>query len=59
MTIDINRRLLVWYGYINILNTITQLNDQLPICIMNEVKRNNLFFVFTLIVHLVYVNCYL
>jgi hypothetical protein len=50
MTIDINRRLLVWYGYINILNTITQLNDQLPICIMNEVKRNNLFFCF-------YFNC--
>lgn len=38
MTIDINRRLLIYYGYLNILNTITQLNEQLPICIMNEVN---------------------
>ncbi len=37
MTIDINRRLLIHYGYINILNTITQLNEQLPIFEMNEV----------------------
>ncbi len=39
MTIDINRRLLIWYGFINILNTITQLNEQLPICLMNEVSE--------------------
>ena len=38
MTIDINRRLLSYYGYINILNTITQLNEQLPIRLMNEVS---------------------
>lgn len=39
MTIDINRRLLIHYGYINILNTITQLNEQLPIFEMNEVRK--------------------
>jgi hypothetical protein len=39
MTIDINRRLLIHYGYINILNTITQLNEQLPIFEMNEVRE--------------------
>lgn len=37
MTIDINRRLLIWYGFINILNTITQLNEQLPVCVLTEV----------------------
>jgi hypothetical protein len=49
MTIDINRRLLVWYGFINILNTITQLNEQLPICLMNE---HMLIVVYTSILHL-------
>ena len=38
MTIDVNRRLFIWYGFINVLNTITQLNDQLPVCVLNEVK---------------------
>ena len=38
MTIDMNRRLLMYYGYMNILNTITQLNEQLPMCVMNEVR---------------------
>lgn len=38
MTIDINRLLISYYGYMNILNTITQLNEQLPIHLMNEVS---------------------
>ena len=37
MTIDINRRVMIWYGFINILNTLTQLNEQLSICLLNEV----------------------
>jgi hypothetical protein len=43
MTIDINRRLLVRYNFINVLNTITQLNEQLPIYLMNEVREKNEF----------------
>jgi hypothetical protein len=39
MTIDINRRLLTRYSFINVLNTITQLNNQLPECLMNEVRE--------------------
>lgn len=39
MTIDINRRLISYFGYMNILNTITQLNEQLPIHVMNEVRE--------------------
>lgn len=39
MTIDINRRLLIYYGYINVLDTITQLNEQLPLRLMNEVRE--------------------
>ncbi|UJR36071.1 hypothetical protein I4U23_028807 [Adineta vaga] len=49
MTIDINRRLLIWYGFINILNTITQLNEQLPISLMNE---HMLIVVYTTILYL-------
>ncbi|CAF1150239.1 unnamed protein product [Adineta steineri] len=49
MTIDINRRLLIWYGFINILNTITQLNQQLPICLMNE---HMLIVIYTTILYL-------
>jgi hypothetical protein len=41
MTIDINRRLLIYYGYMNILNTVAKLNEQLPICIMNGVSEFN------------------
>lgn len=36
LTIDINRQLLINYEYINILNTIKQINDQLSTCIINE-----------------------
>jgi len=38
MSIDINRRLLIRYSFINVLNTITKLNEQLSICLMNEVR---------------------
>lgn len=37
MTIDINRRLLILFEHINILNTIAQINEQLPVCLINEV----------------------
>ncbi|UJR10008.1 hypothetical protein I4U23_014231 [Adineta vaga] len=49
MTSDINRRLLIRCGFINILNTITQLNKHLPICIMTE---DVLMHVYLLILHL-------
>ncbi|CAF3403952.1 unnamed protein product [Rotaria socialis] len=49
MTIDINRYLLNKHGYINILNTITQLNEQLPICLVND---HVLITVYTVILHL-------
>jgi len=39
MSIDINRRLLIRYSFINVLNTITKLNEQLSICLMNEVRK--------------------
>ena len=39
MTIDINRRLLSYYGYMNVLYTITQLNEQLPLRLMSEVRE--------------------
>ena len=38
MTIDINRRLLKRYAFINVLETITQLNQTLPTALMNEVR---------------------
>ena len=38
MSTDINRRLFIRYSFINVLNTITKLNEQLPICLMNEVR---------------------
>jgi hypothetical protein len=44
MTIDINRRLLISHGYMNILNTITQLNEQLPLYMINEVRKKNYFY---------------
>ncbi|CAF1045110.1 unnamed protein product [Adineta ricciae] len=49
MAIDINRRLLIWYGFINILNTITQLSEQLPISLMNE---HMLILIYTTILYL-------
>ncbi|CAF2477844.1 unnamed protein product [Rotaria sp. Silwood2] len=49
MTIDINRCLLMSYGFINVLNTITQLNEQLPTCVMNEFM---LMVIYTVILHL-------
>ncbi|CAF1498050.1 unnamed protein product [Rotaria magnacalcarata] len=49
MTIDINRYLLNKHGYINILNTITQLNEQLPICLVND---HVLITVYTVVLHL-------
>lgn len=60
MAIDINRRLLIWYGFINILNTITQLSEQLPISLMNEVRDERRFVIEeqNLIV-LAYVDSYL
>ena len=39
MTIDVNRRLMIWYGFVNVLNTLSQLNEQLPICLLNEVGK--------------------
>ena len=42
MTIDINRRLLIRHNFINVLNTITQLSEQLPICLMNEVRKKQI-----------------
>jgi len=46
MTIDINRRLLISHGYMNILNTITQLNEQLPLYMINEVRKKLFLFLF-------------
>lgn len=43
VTIDINRRVMIWYGFINILNTLTQLNEQLSICLLNEVGDGRSF----------------
>ena len=39
ITIDINRRLLTRQDYINVLNTLTQLHEQLPVPLMNEVNE--------------------
>lgn len=39
ITIDINRRLLTRHDYINVLNTLTQLHEQLPVHLMNEVNE--------------------
>ncbi|CAF3141164.1 unnamed protein product [Rotaria sp. Silwood2] len=49
MTIDINRYLLIQYTYINVLNTITRLNEQLPICLIND---HVLIIVYTVILQL-------
>ncbi|CAF4103360.1 unnamed protein product, partial [Adineta steineri] len=49
MTIDINRRLSMRYSFINILKTITELNTQLPMSIMN---KDLLIVVYTVILHL-------
>lgn len=39
MSIDVNRRLSIGYGFINVLNTMSKLNEQLPIYLMNEVRK--------------------
>ena len=39
MTIDINRRLLTRHDYINVLNTLTQLHEELPVHLINEVTE--------------------
>ncbi|CAF3418929.1 unnamed protein product [Rotaria socialis] len=49
MTVDINRRLLNRYSFINILNTIAQLNEQLSLSIMNEFM---LTVIYTTMLHL-------
>jgi hypothetical protein len=41
MSIDINRRLSIRYGFVNVLNTMSKLNGQLPIYLMNEVRKKN------------------
>ncbi|CAF3983211.1 unnamed protein product, partial [Rotaria magnacalcarata] len=49
MTVDINRRLLNRYSFINILDTIAQLNEQLSLSIMNEFM---LTVIYTTMLHL-------
>ncbi|CAF3748010.1 unnamed protein product [Rotaria sp. Silwood1] len=49
MIIDINRHLLIKYNYINVLNTITRLNEQLPICLIND---HVLMVIYWVILHL-------
>lgn len=39
MSVDINRRLSIRYGFVNVLNTMSKLNEQLPIYLMNEVRK--------------------
>lgn len=41
MAIDINRRLLGKYSFVNVLQTVTLLNQQLPARIMNEVRHSS------------------
>ncbi|CAF3902640.1 unnamed protein product [Rotaria sordida] len=49
ITIDINRHLLKKYNHINVLNTITQLNEQLSICLIND---HVLIVIYMVILHL-------